>query len=227
MRPRDELADLEDPVEIAATWGDLFFSGRIEAMDWLTMRTGTVDLSGTASRADPMAPEEAYTYSAALREAFGTLAWRVGRVEQREHEVRLDASLEARHTGPLDLSAFGGPTYPASGRTLRLPLQRLCWTIAHKRVLGFEVERGPGLGPRFLARELELGPDVAARKEPAEGEPATNGHEGDPRARSPTPGQARAEAGRDEPGIEELIEPAEAQNGARSSETASDDANVH
>lgn len=182
MRPRDELSDLEDPIEIAATWGDLFFSGRTEAMDWLTMRTCTVDLSGTASPTDTMDREDVCAYSAALRRAFGNVAWRVGRVEQREHEVRLDASLEARHTGPLDLSAFGGPTYAASGRTLRLPLQRLCWTIAHKRVLGFAVEHGPGLGPRFLARELELTPTVAARKRPAD------------------PAEARVEPARQEPG---------------------------
>lgn len=173
MRSRAGLASLEDPVEIAATWGDLFFSGRVDELDWLTMRTVTADLSGSASDADPLDRAGVCAFSHALHRAFEDVAWRVGRIEQREHEVRLDASLEACHTGPLDLSFRGGPTYEATGRLVRLPLQRFCWTIAHKRVHTFEVKRGPGLGMDLLARELELTRSpVEADKQPADPDPA-------------------------------------------------------
>lgn len=188
MRSRAELADVTDPIEIAATWGDLFFAGEVDGLDWLTMRTCTVDLSGSASEAEPLDRAGLCAYSRSLEGAFEDVAWRVGRVEQREHEVRLDASLEAHHTGPLDLSAFDGPVYPASGRLLRLPLQRLCWTIAHKRVLAFEVEHGPGLGLDLLARELELEPAAvpARRKREAHGT-ASNGDPAHPEAGEATP----------------------------------------
>jgi hypothetical protein len=196
------LAELEDPVEIAATWGDLFFSGQVGGLDWLTMRTASVDLGGTASEADVLDRGGVCAYARALDRAFEDLAWRVGRVEHSEHEVRLDASLEARHTGPLDLSVVDGPTYPASGRRLRLPLQRFCWTVLHKRVFAFEVERGPGLGLGFLARELELEP---ARLVEAEAKP-----EGQPgRASAMDPLQAAIEATGGKPRIEDVIEQAE------------------
>lgn len=206
MRPGAELADVEDPVEIAATWGDLFFSGNVPELDWLTTRTCTVELSGTASRAEPLDRAGLCEYSRTLDRAFEEIAWRVGRVEHREHEVRLDASLEARHTGPLDLSAVGGPVHPASGRRLRLPLQRLCWTIAHKRVLRFEVERGPGLGLAFLARELELEPQlVDAHIDTARDAEATP----QPRARDLQPGADRGDPPGDPQRIDAVVDDGE------------------
>jgi hypothetical protein len=206
VRPPAALAEIEDPVEIAAAWGDLFFAGEVGGLDWLTMRTGTVDVSGTASQATPLDREGMGTYSAVLEEAFEDIAWRVGRVEHSEHEVRLDASLEARHTGPLDLSFVDGPTYPASGRRLRLPLQRFCWTVLHQRVFAFEIEQGPGLGPRFLARELELEPDGLVEAE------ATRAGEPD-RASAMDPLQAAIQETGGKPRIEDLIEQAEARAG--------------
>lgn len=201
MRPREALAGIEDPVEIAATWGDLFFAGEVEGLDWLTMRTCTVDLSGTASDAEPLDREGMCAYSQALDQAFDDIAWRVGRVEQREHEVRLDASLEARHTGPLDLSSLGGAVYPASGRRLRLPWQRFCWTILHERVFGFEIEQGPGLGLGFLARELELEPRGLVEAE-ADSQPDSG------RTMDPLEAAIRDTSGK--PRIEDLIERAQA-----------------
>jgi len=164
VRPREGLAGVSDPGETAFTSGDLFFSGQVRSLDWLTTGTCEIDLGGTASDADPLDREELWSYAQALSEAFD-------HVERREHEVRLDASLEACHTGPLDLSFRGGPTDEASGELLRLPLQRLCWTICHQRVLGFEVQRGPGLGTGLLARKLELTAEpVAADRRPADRE---------------------------------------------------------
>lgn len=209
MAPRADLADVEEPVEIAATWGDLFFSGQVRELDWLTTRTCTVDLAGSASDAEPLGHRGLCEYSQALHRAFEEVAWRVGRIEQREHEVRLDASLEALHTGPLDLSLRGGGTFEATGRLLRLPLQRLCWTIAHKRVLGFEVERGPGLGMDLIARELELADPVAdAQKQPTRSNRSSNGHAPAGRENGSTTARTPPSRGDEDarPSIEELIQ---------------------
>lgn len=214
MSWRADLADLDDPVDIAATWGDMLFSGRVRELDWLTMRTVTVDLAGSSGAAEPLDRAGTCAYARALDRAFEDVAWRVARIEHREHEVRLDASLEARHAGPLDLSFRGGPTYPASNRRLRLPLQRLAWTIAHGRVLAFEVERGPGLGLDFVARELELAGEVDAERTPA---PRSASNEHAARARqTPSSDGAREPSGPDarsrKPRIEDVIERARVED---------------
>jgi hypothetical protein len=66
--------DVSDPVEIAATWGDLFFSGQVRSLDWLTTGTCEIDLGGTASDADPLDRERLWSYAQALSEAFDHVA---------------------------------------------------------------------------------------------------------------------------------------------------------
>ncbi|PSG96293.1 hypothetical protein BRD56_11415 [Thermoplasmatales archaeon SW_10_69_26] len=107
----------------------------------------------------------------------------------------IDLGGTASDADPLDRE---GPTYEDSGELVRLPLQRFCWTICHQRVLGFEVQRGPGLGTGLLARRLELTAEpVAADRRPAD-------REGPPEATRSGDEQAA------KPSIEDLIEEARA-----------------
>lgn len=146
----------EDPVKIAATWRRAFFGGRVGAVDWLMTRTCRVDLGGSGSVQGPLGREGVLAFSRVFSRAFPNASWRVPRVEQREHEVLVDASFSARHEGPLDLTPFGGREHAPTGRCFVLPFQRFAWDIVHKRVHRVEVVEGPGLGLDLIVRLLEL-----------------------------------------------------------------------
>lgn len=160
MQPGTEPTE---PVEIARAWRRHLCSGDPGRLDWLTMRTCLVDLSGAVSDVDVVSRPGVVSLAETFSLAFDEVSWDVSRIEEREHTVLVDAALEAVHAGPLDLSAFTGRTYPPTWRRLRLPTQRFACRIAHKRVQGFEVLEGPGLGWDLIVEQLELGSHPSIR----------------------------------------------------------------
>lgn len=150
---RDDLPS--HGVGLASEWLDRWREGDRGTLDWLTTRTFAGDLSGDGA-GRPLDRARFVEYACALS---GGLDWRLDadRIEQREHVVRFDASLEAIHEGVLDLRLFDQARYAPTGRRLELPRQRFTWDVVHGRIHRFEVSEGPGVDPSTIVARLDLG----------------------------------------------------------------------
>jgi hypothetical protein len=147
-------APTDDP-DVAVAWLDHLFSGQARACDWLSTRTCKIHLGGPRNEARAYGRAEIVALTEAFGCAFETPVLTLGTVFQREHQIVVDVSIEATHTGRLDLTELDGPAIAATGRRLALGPHRLAWQILHQRVHEFEVQQGPGLDPTRLARQLE------------------------------------------------------------------------
>lgn len=160
MRPGSTI---EDYVELAKSWRQHLCSGEVRELDWLTTRTCSIDLSGSASDVEPLDREAMVGFARALGEGLADVTWDVDRILQREHQVVVDATVEAHQGGPLDFSDLGGPRLPEGDGRLELPRQRFSWHVVHKRIHEVEVLEGPGLGWDVLADALDLAPQPSTR----------------------------------------------------------------
>lgn len=154
-------------LDLVDAWRERFRTGSVDELAWLMTRPFTYDASGSASSARPRDLWSTVDLASALSSAFPD--WRLvpDRVEVREHRVVMDVELRAWHTGPLDLRAFGDGVYPSTGRSLRLPRQRVAWDLVHQRVHRFEVVDGPGLGLDLILDRLGLASSMARTGEAA------------------------------------------------------------